>query len=110
MTETLPAFDIDVDAMMEFFGTLTTLELENALNLGLAIEDDGETSISEMFGILGVMAARRLGHKKITKADIEGIALSKVSALITKASQTSPTLNQRTLDLLAELPGEAARP
>lgn len=111
MTDPTLTFDLDTEAMMQFFSTLTTLELEHAMNLGLAVEDGlTEPSISDMFGILGVMAARRLGHKKITKTDIETIPLAHVSALISKASHTSPTVNQRTLDLLAELPGEGVRP
>lgn len=112
MTDQLPELDLalDIEALNSFFTTLTTLELQHVMDLGLDTENEGDVDLSEMFSVLGVMAARRLGHKKITKNDLAEVPISQISALISKASHTPPTLNQRTLDLLAELSGEGARP
>lgn len=113
MTETPElelGLDFDLDGLTDFFRTLTPPELSSAMELGLTMDDDAGVDVGEMISVLGVMAARRLGHRQITNADIASIPLAQTMELIAKASNTAANQNQRTKDLLAELSGEAERP
>ncbi|XCB29641.1 hypothetical protein RQN30_10720 [Arcanobacterium hippocoleae] len=95
---------IDQEKLAAFINSMTNLEIQiykraSGKDFSDLSEDDYMNSLSAFV----VVAANRLGHTKITKADIDSISFLDQFAILDKAASIKPFQNKRTRDLLAEV-------
>ncbi|WP_460998716.1 hypothetical protein [Trueperella pyogenes] len=89
-------FDLSEDTLTAFMSSVTTAEFALFAD---ASDDDPAT----MLGNMALIAARRLGHAKITRKDIDELPISSLVPLIEKAARAPRPKGARLAALLDEI-------